>query len=139
MNGRLDHVGVVVDDLTAARSFLEKVLGMELAIARSLPSVKIETAHLAYGSGPQIELVELGDEEMRQRRLGDAQARIEHIAIEVDDVEAARDELRRQGIEMQSERPLLNGPTRSFFTRPETSRGIAFQFFDRQAGREEST
>jgi catechol 2,3-dioxygenase-like lactoylglutathione lyase family enzyme len=134
LNGRVDHIGVVVEDLAAARAFLEKILGMELAVARSLPAIKVETAYMAYGAGPQIELVELGDDEVRRRRLGVAQARIEHIAIEVDDVEAARDELRRNGIEMQSEAPSLNGPTRSFFTRPETSHGIAFQFLDRRAG-----
>lgn len=135
MKGRLDHIGVVVDDLAAARSFLEDVIGMELTSARSLPAIQVETAYLGFEAGAQIELVELGDEESRQRRLGaGAQARIEHIAIEVDDVEATRDELRRLGIGMQSETPLLNGPTRSFFTRPETSRGIAFQFLDRRAG-----
>ena len=135
MNGRVDHIGVVVDDLAAARGFLQKVLGMELAAERSLPAIQVETAYLGFETGPQIELVELGDDEARRRRLGvGAQARIEHIAIEVDDVEATRDELRRHGIEMQSETPLVNGPTRSLFTRPETSRGIAFQFLDRRSG-----
>jgi len=134
LNGRIDHIGVVIDDLAAARRFLENVLGMELSVARSLPTIKVETAYMGYGAGPQIELVELGDDEARRQRLGTgAQARIEHIAIEVDDVEATRDALRSHGIEMQSEKPSLNGPTRSFFTRPETSCGIAFQFLDRRA------
>ena len=134
MKARVDHIGVVVDDLTAARGFLEKVLGLELTAERSLPTIQVETAYLGFGPGPQIELVELGDAETRRRRLGNGlQARIEHIAIEVDDVEATRDELSRHGIEMQSETPLVNGPTRSFFTRPETSRGFAFQFLDRKA------
>ena len=125
---------MVVDDLAAARQFIETALGMELAVARSLPEIRVETAFLGYGAGARIELIELGDDETRRRRLGtDGQARIEHIAIEVDDVEATRDELRRSGIEMQSEAPSLNGPTRSFFSRPATSRGIAFQFFDRRA------
>lgn len=132
MKGRLDHIGVVVDDLTAVRRFLEDVLGMELMVARSLPAIKVETAFMGYGAEYQVELIELEDPDARGRRLGAAQAHIEHIAIEVDDVLATRNELRRHGIEMQSETPSLNGPTRSFFTRPETSRGIALQFLDRR-------
>ena len=135
MKGRLDHIGVVVDDLAGARGFLEEVLGMELSVTRSFPAINMEVAFMGYGPGAQVELVEIGDEHVRQRRLGTgAQARVEHIAIEVEDVEATRDELRLLGIEMQQETPFLAGPTRSFFTRPETSRGIAFQLLDRRGG-----
>lgn len=135
MKGRIDHVGVVVDDLAGTRRFLEEIAGMQLAVARSLPARRVETAFLGYGPGALVELVELGDEEERRRRLGEGvQSRVEHIAIEVDDVEAARDELRARGIEMQSDVPSISGPTRSFFTRPETSRGIVLQFMDRRAG-----
>jgi methylmalonyl-CoA/ethylmalonyl-CoA epimerase len=134
VNGRIDHVGVVVDDLAGARRLLEEIVGMQLLVARSLPAARVETAFLGYGPGALVELVELGGEEERRRRLGDGvQSRVEHIAIEVDDVEAARDELRARGIEMQSDTPSINGPTRSFFTRPETSRGIVLQFMDRRA------
>jgi methylmalonyl-CoA/ethylmalonyl-CoA epimerase len=134
VNGRIDHVGVVVDDLAGARRFLEEIVGMQLVVTRSLPAVRVETAFLGYGPGALVELVELGDEEARRRRLGEGvQSRVEHIAIEVDDVEAARDELRTRGVEMQSDTPSISGPTRSFFTRPETSRGIVLQFMDRRA------
>lgn len=134
MNGRIDHVGVIVDDLAGARRFLEDILGMQLTVARSLPAARVETAFLGYGPGALVELVELGDEAARRQRLGDgAESRVEHIAIEVDDVEAARDELRARGVEMQSAVPSISGPTRSFFTRPETSRGIVLQFMDRRA------
>ena len=133
MKGRVDHIGVVVADLAGTRNFLEEVLGMELTVVRSFPASQVTTAFLGYGAETLVELIELGNADIRSRRLGDAQARVEHIAIEVDDVLGARDELRARGVVMQSEMPSVNGPTRSFFTRPETSQGIAFQFLDRRA------
>lgn len=138
MKGRLDHVGVIVADIVAARQILEEVIGLELKREHHSTAARLDAAFLGFDSGPDsgalVELVELGDPEARSRRLGpDAVARIEHIAIEVDDVEAAQEELRARGIEMQSDRPSITGTTRSYFTRPETTCGIIFQFLDRRA------
>lgn len=80
-----------------------------------------------------MELIELGDPAERARRLGEGvEGRIEHIAIEVADIDAARAELTAKGVGWQSETPSRNGPTRSYFTRPETSRGVVFQILDRR-------
>ena len=136
MKGRLDHVGVIVADIVAARQLLEEVIGLELKREHHSTETRVDAAFLGFDSGPDgalVELVELGDPEARHRRLGpDAVARIEHIAIEVDDVEAARKELRARGIDMRSDRPSIAGTTRSYFTRPETTCGIIFQFLDRR-------
>jgi methylmalonyl-CoA/ethylmalonyl-CoA epimerase len=136
MMGRLDHVGVIVADIVAARRLLEDVIGLELKREHHSTGTRVDAAFLGFDSDPYsgalVELVELGDPEVRSRRLGpDAVARIEHIAIEVEDVEAAQEELRARGIEMQSDSPSITGTTRSYFTRPETTCGIIFQFLDR--------
>jgi methylmalonyl-CoA/ethylmalonyl-CoA epimerase len=138
MKGRLDHVGVIVADIVAARQLLEEVIGLELKREHHSTEARLDAAFLGFDSGPDsgalVELVELGDPEARSRRLGpDAVARIEHIAIEVDDVEAAREDLRARGIEMQSGSPSITGTARSYFTRPETTCGIILQFLDRRA------
>ncbi len=138
MKGRLDHVGVIVADIVAARRLLEEVIGLELKREHHSTEARLDAAFLGFDSGPDsgalVEVVELGDPAARGRRLGpDAVARIEHIAIEVDDVEAVREELRARGIEMQSDSPSITGTARSYFTRPETTCGIILQFLDRRA------
>ena len=138
MKGRLDHVGVIVADIVAARRLLEEVIGLELKREHHSTEARLDAAFLGFDSGPDsgalVEVVELGDPAARSRRLGpDAVARIEHIAIEVDDVEAVREELRARGIEMQSDSPSITGTARSYFTRPETTCGIILQFLDRRA------
>lgn len=138
MKGRLDHVGVIVADIVAARRLLEEVIGLELKREHHSTEARLDAVFLGFDSGPDsgalVEVVELGDPAARGRRLGpDAVARIEHIAIEVDDVEAVREELRARGIEMQSDSPSITGTARSYFTRPETTCGIILQFLDRRA------
>ena len=131
MRGRIDHVGVIVDDLEATREFLERVTGMVLERAADVPAARVRTAFLGYGDGVNVELVEIADAAARAGRLGDGPARVEHVAIEVDDLEAAAAELRTHGVLMQTDVPSVNGPTRSLFSRPETTRGIPLQFFQR--------
>ena len=77
--------------------------------------------------------VETGDPDVRARRLGEGNvARIEHVAIEVDDIEPVREKLRASGVEMQSDVPTYTPAARSYFTRPETSGGVVYQLLDRK-------
>jgi methylmalonyl-CoA/ethylmalonyl-CoA epimerase len=136
MRGRIDHIGVVVADIAATRRLLEDVIGLDLKREQHLPGSRIDTAFLGFDDeGSLVELVQLGDPEDRLRRLGEGNvARLEHIAIEVEDVRAAREELQSRGVAMQTDEPTVSGPLRSYFTRPETTHGIVFQLFDRRVG-----
>lgn len=128
---RIDHVGVVVDDLDQAMSFLGGALGLPLS--RTFNSAELNFRAAFFRSGDvDIELIQLFDEKARARRLGTGPARVEHIAIEVEGpVEDAVSQLGAKGIEMDAPAALDTGPTRSFWTRPETSNGIVFQFLQR--------
>jgi methylmalonyl-CoA/ethylmalonyl-CoA epimerase len=135
MRGRIDHIGVVVADLAGARRLLEDVIGLDLKREHHFPAQRIDTAFLGFDDGTLVELVQLGDAQDRLRRLGEGNvARLEHIAIEVDDVRAVREELEGRGVAMQTDEPTVNGPIRSYFTRPETTHGLVFQLFDRKVG-----
>lgn len=133
MEGRIHHIGVIVADLANARRFLEDALGFRLEQSLSLPDRHLEAGFFSIGGGAQVELIELGEPEARSERLGEGNiGRLEHIAIEVDDVEAVREELRSAGVVMQTDRPALTLQSRSYFTRPETSGGVVYQFLDRR-------
>jgi hypothetical protein len=53
------------------------------------------------------------------------------VAIEVVALDGTVTELQRQGVEMASAEAASTPSTSSYFTRPETSEGIPFQFFER--------
>lgn len=129
---RIDHIGVVVDDVTQARAFLES-LGMRLERAQEVPERNVKIAFYRCGDG-LIELIEPTTEEARRRRLGDGnQARIEHIGVEVDDAPQIMKAVQGLGVELTTGEPVPVGPNLNAWTQPETSNGIQFQLVQRDA------
>lgn len=125
---RIDHVGVVVDDLAEACALLSERFGLE-------PEQTIDREDLRAVFFPcgetRIELLEILEPEARKRRLGDGQAaRIEHIAFEVDDVAGTLGVLEALGVEPTG--PLQkSGERQTFWTVPSTTDGVMYQFIER--------
>ncbi|OAR21836.1 hypothetical protein A8W25_31045 [Streptomyces sp. ERV7] len=129
---RIDHIGVVVDDITEARALLES-LGMRLERAEEVPARNVKIAFYHCGDG-RIELIEPTTPEARRRRLGDGnQARLEHIGVEVDDVSQMMRAVQGLGIELTTGEPVPVGPNLNAWTEPGTSKGIQFQLVQRDA------
>jgi catechol 2,3-dioxygenase-like lactoylglutathione lyase family enzyme len=128
---RLDHVGVVVDDLESAKRFFGDVLKLELARELALPNLKAAFYRCGDAS---IELIEVLDAAEREQRLGQGlTARIEHLAFEVDRLEPVMEPLRDAGFLTTTEQPRVIGANRNYFTLADSSHGIMLQFFDRRA------
>lgn len=128
---RTDHIGVVVNDLAEARTFLEG-LGMRLEREQEVPERNVKIAFYRCGDG-RIELIEPTTKETRRRRLGGDQARIEHIGVEVDDVSSAMKAARGPGVELTTSEPVPVGPNLNAWTEPQTSKGLQFQLVQRDA------
>lgn len=125
---RIDHVGIVVDNLEAAATFVRDVLGLSFDREISIPG-RLEAMFFRCGDAA-VELIEVTDPVLRRERLGTATAKLEHLAIEVDELSTALEGLRRSGVETTSASPTITGPIRSYFTRPETSDGVIYQVFE---------
>jgi len=124
---RLDHVGVIVANLEAAKEFARNALGLSPRRELQLPEL-IATFFDAGNS--DLELIEVTDPEMRHVRLGDQVARVEHIAFEVENLAETLTMLEKLGIKITAP-PRVSGPTASVWTVPETSGGMMFQFMER--------
>lgn len=127
---RIDHVGIVVDNLQAARQFLGEIFEFDLEREVQIPG-RLNSAFYRCGDA-SIELIEVVDPAERSRRLGADTARIEHVAIEVDDLERVIARLRQKGVETTATVPRIAGPLRSLVTRPDTTDGVTYQIFDRR-------
>jgi catechol 2,3-dioxygenase-like lactoylglutathione lyase family enzyme len=113
---RLDHVGIVVDDLTAAIEFFVE-LGLELHGEGSvegrwvdrvvgLESVRAELAMLQTPDGNgRVELAKFhSPSDTRANRCAPANTPgIRHVAFEIDDIDAAVAGLRARGAELVGE------------------------------------
>ncbi len=131
---RIDHIGVVVADLADARRWLTEVFGLPLRRTVDLPDARIRGEFYACGD-VDIEVLEIGDPETRRRRLGDGtRARIEHIAVEVDDLGASLAHLASRGVRTTAAEPRRVGDTLNVWTVDETTGGISYQLIQRTSG-----
>lgn len=126
---RIDHVGIVVRDLAAPAELL-RALGLELARANRNDE---STGHYFPCGDASIELIEVHDDDARARRLPeDAEAVIEHVAIEVDDLEAVHRTLTGRGVDVTWP-PFPSGDAMMIWTDAATSGGVQYQFLRRPA------
>jgi methylmalonyl-CoA/ethylmalonyl-CoA epimerase len=136
MLSTIEHVGVVVDNVAEAKVFLGDVLGLEFHREVELPDRGVKAAFFKSGS-IQIEVIECINAESRSRRLGPdgTMARIEHIAILVDDLAGHLDQLRASGVRtVPPEPPYTVTPGRTWvMTDPETTDGVMYQIIQLDA------
>ena len=126
---RIDHVGVVVRELADPAALLGS-LGLELARTNRNDE---SSGHYFPCGDASIELIEVHDAEARARRLPDgADAVIEHIAIEVDDLEAVHRTLTARGVDVTWP-PFSSGDAMMIWTDAATSGGVQYQFLRRPA------
>jgi catechol 2,3-dioxygenase-like lactoylglutathione lyase family enzyme len=132
---RFDHIGVIVGDLDAARTFARDVLGLGEPVG--------EFRADEFGLSGEFFDLETGRLEMfrfdepGERLPPDGTPRIDHIAVEVDDLDAEVERLSAHGVEFTG--PLDPAPVdspvelrgkRHLWTRPETSGGVMFQLIE---------
>jgi len=125
---RIDHVGVIVDSLEEAKRFLGN-LGMEFDRDLVLPD-RLRAAFYRCGE-IQVEIIEITEPAERMQRLGDDTARIEHIALEVDDLAATLKALEGLGVKVNTAKPALVGNSLNFWTVAETCDGVMYQLIQK--------
>jgi methylmalonyl-CoA/ethylmalonyl-CoA epimerase len=123
----VDHVGIVVRDLEQATATLARLFGIEVdeaLDARDRLGVKTVFYNLANIS---IELLEPADDQGRATRLGDGEARVEHVCLRVDDIERAAQDLTERGARWASDAPVAVGRRLVRFSVPESTGGVMYQ------------
>jgi methylmalonyl-CoA/ethylmalonyl-CoA epimerase len=125
---RIDHVGVVVDDLHEASAFL---LSMGMHHDRDL-EIQDRLKASFYTCGEiEVEIIEIVEPAERSKRLGSEKARIEHIAIEVDSLTTTLTSLANLGVKTQSLKPLRVDKGLSYWTVADSCDGVVYQLFER--------
>ena len=129
---RIDHIGVIVADLGEQKRWLGEVFGLPVTREINIAETKLRAAF--YGvSGVDIEVIQLDDPEARRKRLGEGghRARIEHIAVEVSDIQAVLKKLAPLGVKTTEPEPRKIGDRTNIWTVAETTGGISYQFIQR--------
>jgi catechol 2,3-dioxygenase-like lactoylglutathione lyase family enzyme len=93
--GEIEHVGVEVDDLDAIVGFLESTFGLAVDRRVDIPH-RLRAAFLHWG-GLTVELIERAG-----AARGKPPARIDHLAVRVDDLQAEAERLRAAGVSTET-------------------------------------
>ena len=123
---RLHHVGVAVENLEEAARLYRDLFGCELSDLKQRAELR---AIFAYVGGDEVELLEDHRPESTiggfLKKHGEG---VHHLCFEVEDIEAALQEAKAQGLAAEGEKPRigLHGVPIAFL-KPESMRGVLIE------------
>ena len=129
----IDHIGIAVASIQESLSFWETSLGIEPHGIQEVPEQKLRTAFLPVG-GTEIELLESTSAESSVAKFIEKHGEgLHHIAIRVDDIDAALAELKAKGIQLIDETPRNGaGGARIAFVHPRATHGVLLELCERK-------
>jgi LAO/AO transport system kinase len=124
---RLDHLGVAVKSIAAARGFYE-ALGLVVSHEETVEHEQVKTAMLPLGES-RIELLEATEEDSTIGRfLAKRGEGLHHIAVHVDAIDAMFARLIKQGVRLASDAVRVGaGGHRYFFVHPASTGGVLLE------------
>ena len=129
---RLDHLGVAVKSIAAARGFYE-ALGLVVSHEETVEHEKVKTAMLPLGES-RIELLEATEEDSTIGRfLAKRGEGLHHVAVHVDGIDAMFARLTAQGVRLASDAVRVGaGGHRYFFVHPASTGGVLLEIVSSQ-------
>jgi methylmalonyl-CoA epimerase len=123
--GRIDHIGVAVDDLEEAVSLYSERLGMPVEHRETVEEQGVEAVLLGVGVSHVELLRPLAPETAVGRFLERNGPGLHHVAYGTDDIEAALGEARAAGLALIDEQPRtgIRG-SRVAFVHPKSTGGV---------------
>ena len=128
---RVDHVGIAVKNLDEAVKFYES-LGFKASGYEVVAEQKVKVAFLPCGDS-EIELLESTEPDGPIARFIEKNGPgIQHIAIRVDDIDKALEELKEKGVRLIDQTPRYGaGNARIAFVHPKATGGVLLELTQR--------
>jgi methylmalonyl-CoA/ethylmalonyl-CoA epimerase len=133
--GRLDHVGIAVTDLAAARHLYERVLGLTVTHEEVIEEQGVHEVLLRAGEAYVQLVAPLVPDSPVGRFLAGRGEGVHHVGYAVPDVAAAVAELRAQGFEVVDPSPRVgSGGTTIAFLHPKSMQGVLVELVEEGSG-----
>lgn len=130
---RLDHVGIAVKDLEQAKKFYTEVLGMTAMGEEVVEQQKVKVCFIPCGDS-EVELLESTSPDGPIAKFIEKNGEgIQHIAIRVDDINAALEDLKAKGVRLIDQEPRYGAGGASIaFIHPKATGGILLELSERK-------
>ena len=133
--GRLDHVGIAVTDLAAARALYERVLGLEVTHEEVIEDQGVHELLLRAGDAFVQLVAPLDPDTPVGRFLARRGEGLHHVGYVVPDVAVAVADLRTQGFEVIDPAPRIgSGGTTIAFIHPKSMQGVLVELVEEGTG-----
>ena len=135
MLGRIDHVGVAVEEMDAALELYRDSLGLPLAHREIVEDQGVDAALLDVGEGHVELLAPLGPDTPVGKYLQRRGPGLHHVAYAVADIDAELDRLRGAGLRLIDETPRTGiRNSRVAFVHPGALGGVLTEIVEPAAG-----
>lgn len=135
MFGRIDHIGVAVEDIDAALALYRDSFEMELAHRETVESQGVEAVLLDVGDGHVELLRPLGPETPVGKFMAKNGPGLHHVAYAVADIDAALRKLDAAGLRLIDREPRVGiRDSRVAFLHPRSTGGVLTEIVEPAAG-----
>lgn len=135
MFGRIDHIGVAVEDLEAALTLYRDQLGMREQHRETVEEQGVDAVLLEVGDGHVELLSPLGSDTPVGKFLERSGPGLHHVAYRTDDIDSSLQQLRGAGLRLIDEQPRsgIRG-SRVAFLHPKATGGVLTELVEPRAG-----
>ncbi|MGN6275812.1 MAG: methylmalonyl-CoA epimerase [Solirubrobacterales bacterium] len=135
MFGRIDHIGVAVEDIDAALALYEGSFEMELAHRETVEEQGVQAVLLDVGDGHVELLAPLGPDTPVGKFMAKNGAGLHHVAYAVDDIDAALERLAAAGVQLIDSKPRIGiRESRVAFLHPRSTGGVLTEIVEPAGG-----
>jgi methylmalonyl-CoA/ethylmalonyl-CoA epimerase len=133
--GRIDHIGVAVEDLDESIALYGERLGMQLQHRETVEGQGVEAVLLGVGESHVELLRPLGPDTAVGKFLARSGPGLHHVAYGTDDIESAIESVRGAGLVLIDEQPRtgIRG-TRVAFLHPKSTGGVLTELVEAPEG-----
>ena len=132
---KVDHIGIAVNNLEETLKFYEDVLGLKCEGTEVVEEQKVKVAFLPVGD-TELELLESTTEDGPIAKFiakNGGRGGIQHVAVRVDNIENAIEEVKAIGYKMIDETPRYGaGNARIAFCHPKGTDGVLLELRERK-------
>ena len=127
---QIDHLGIAVKSIDAARAFYAR-LGMHVSHQETIEHEQVRTAMLPAGES-RIELLEpTAEDSVLGRFLAQRGEGLHHVALAVEDLDERFRQLTAAGVKLASDRVRTGaGGHRYFFVHPSSTGGVLIELVE---------
>lgn len=130
--GKVDHIGIAVKSIEESKKLYVDILGLTVTGEETVEEQKVKVCFIPCGDS-EIELLESTSPDGPVAKFIEARGEgIQHLAVRVDDIEAAIAEMKEKGMRMLDEKPRYGaGGAKIAFVHPKAANGVLLELLQR--------